>query len=82
MEKIQRDFWWGGGALEKKPHLVKWDIVCLDKRKGGLGVRSLNSLNKALRKWIWRFAKERDAFWREVICGKFGELEGVGALRK
>ncbi|KAL6349617.1 hypothetical protein AAG906_035778 [Vitis piasezkii] len=38
-------------------------------------VRSLNSLNKALRKWIWRFAKEMDAFWREVICGKFGELE-------
>ena len=62
--------------LEKKPHLMKWDIVCLDKRKGGLGVRSLNSLNKALLKWIWRFAKERDAFWREVICGKFGGLEG------
>ena len=33
LEKIQRDFWWGGGALEKKPHLVKWDIVCLNKRK-------------------------------------------------
>ena len=33
LEKIQRDFLWGGGALENKPHLVKWDIVCLDKRK-------------------------------------------------
>ena len=43
----------------------------------GLGVRCFNSLNKALLyKWIWRFAKERDAFWREVICGKFGGLEG------
>ena len=46
--KIQRDFLWGDGALESKPHVVKWDIVCLDKGKGGLGVRHLNSLNKAL----------------------------------
>ncbi|RVX01293.1 hypothetical protein CK203_031217 [Vitis vinifera] len=47
--------------------VVVWD---------GVEERRLNSLNKALCKWIWRFAKERDAFWREVICGKFGELEG------
>ena len=33
LEKIQRDFFWGGGALEKRPHLVKWAIVCLDKKK-------------------------------------------------
>ena len=53
LEKIQRDFLWGYGALESKPHVVKWDIVCLDKRKGGLGVRCLHSLNKTLFcKWI------------------------------
>ncbi|RVW38066.1 putative ribonuclease H protein [Vitis vinifera] len=34
LEKIQRDFLWGGGALERKPHLVNWDTVCMDKRKG------------------------------------------------
>ena len=48
LEKIQMDFLWGGGALERKPHLVKWDAVCLDKRKGGLGVRCLSTLNRAL----------------------------------
>ncbi|KAJ9705360.1 hypothetical protein PVL29_003414 [Vitis rotundifolia] len=47
-EKIQRDFLWGGGTLERKPHLVKWDTICLDKRKGGLGVRRLSTLNRAL----------------------------------
>ena len=35
LEKIQRDFLWGGGALEKKPHLVSWKVVCADKKKGG-----------------------------------------------
>ena len=48
LEKIQRDFLWGGGALERKPHLVNWDTVCMDKRKGGLGVRRLSILNGAL----------------------------------
>ncbi|RVW45101.1 putative ribonuclease H protein [Vitis vinifera] len=37
LEKIQRDFLWGGGTLAHKPHLVKWNLVCLEERKGGLG---------------------------------------------
>ena len=37
LEKIQRDFLWGGGSLKQKPHLVRWSIVCDDKGKGGLG---------------------------------------------
>ena len=32
LEKIQRDFLWGGGALEQKSHLVRWAIVRLDKQ--------------------------------------------------
>ena len=63
--------------MERKPHLVNWDTVCLDKRKGGLGVRRLSILNRALLcKWNWRFANERENFWRHVISRKFGEEEG------
>ena len=54
LEQIKRDFLWGGGALEKKPHLVRWSTVCLDKRKGGLGVKRLAMFDKALIcKWSW-----------------------------
>ncbi|RVW58987.1 hypothetical protein CK203_110732 [Vitis vinifera] len=67
----------GGGALEREPHLVDWSIVCLDKRKGGLGVRNLALLNKALLcKWSCPFAVEREALWRQVVCAKYGEEEG------
>ena len=77
LERIQRDFLWGGGALERMPHLVEWSIVCLDKRKSGLGVRNLALLNKALLcKWSWCFAVEREALWRQVICAKYGKEEG------
>ena len=27
-------------------------------------------------KWGWRFVKEREALWHNVICKKFGEEKG------
>ena len=68
LERIQRDFLWGGGSLDKKRiwHLVKWAIVCSDGKAGGLGVRDLYNLNRALlSKWLWRFANERKFLWRK-----------------
>ena len=77
LEKIQRDFLWGGGELEKKPHLVNWSIVCLEKHNGGLGFKSLHLFNKALlSKWSWRFVKERNPLWKRVIVGKYRMQEG------
>ena len=74
LEQIQRNFLWGGGQMEKKPHLVRWEIVCKDKRSGGLGMKNLGWLNKVLlSKWCWRFATKRGTLWNEVIRGKYGE---------
>ena len=82
LEKIQRDFLWGGGALDKMPHLVNWKICCADKKEDGLGIRNLVALNKALlRKWSWRFAKEREPLWKQVIIDKFGLERGGWCLR-
>ncbi|KAJ9697075.1 hypothetical protein PVL29_009023 [Vitis rotundifolia] len=82
LEKIQRDFLWGGGALERRPHLVKWSLVCLERKKGGLGVRNLAWMNKALLgKWNWRFAIESGALWKQVISGKYGVEEGGWCTR-
>ena len=63
LEQIQRDFLCGCGALECKPHLVKWVFVCLDKRNDGLGVKSISILNKTfLCKWSWCFMNEKGCF--------------------
>ena len=83
LEQIQRNFPWGGGNLERKPHLVRWKLVCLSKKKEGLGVKCLSTLNEALLcKWNWQFANERKALWNQVIKGKYGEERGGWCSRE
>ena len=78
LDKLQRDFLWGGGNTGRKIHLINWKVVCTQKEKGGLGIRRMGLLNKALLgKWIWRFAVEKDVLWKKVIGVKHG-LEGCG----
>ncbi|RVW65755.1 LINE-1 retrotransposable element ORF2 protein [Vitis vinifera] len=65
------------GALEKRPHLVKWAVVCTHKKMGGLGIRNLSILNRALLcKWSWRYAVERDSYWKLIISTKYGVDRG------
>ena len=33
LENFQRDFLWGGGSVERKAHLIKWEMICADKNK-------------------------------------------------
>ncbi|KAL6336249.1 hypothetical protein AAG906_014418 [Vitis piasezkii] len=69
LEKIQRDFLWGGGALEKKPHLVNWGSVYADMRQGGL---ERDSLWKQV--IIDKFGVEKGGngkkvkFWKDLWC--------------
>jgi hypothetical protein len=77
IEKIQRDFLWGGLGEEFKYHLVNWRTICTPLPMGGLGIRQTIPFNQALLgKWLWRFATENTAFWRQVIVSKYGVGNG------
>ena len=70
LEKIQRDFLWGGGNLERKIHLINWNTICSSKDKGGLGICNLSTMNRAiLGKWLWRFVVEVP--WKNLIMLKY-----------
>ena len=52
-------------------------MICSSKEKGGLGVKDLSLVNKALfGKWIWRFTVEDNSFWKDVISIKYLVEEG------
>ena len=77
IDKIQRDFLWGGVGEGVKFHLVNWSQICQPFSFGGLGIRNLRVFNEPLLgKWHWRFGTERTALWRQVIASKYDCLPG------
>jgi hypothetical protein len=73
MEKIQRGFLWGDTEQTRKPHLINWDICCLPKVDGGLGIKSLHQMNEAfLMKILWNMINHPDDLWCKVLYNKYG----------
>ena len=62
---LQRKFLWGEGPDKNKIAWIKWNIVCLPKEKGGLGLKDINTFNLALLgKWRWNlFQHEGHCKW-------------------
>ncbi|RVX05565.1 putative mitochondrial protein [Vitis vinifera] len=57
--------------LERKVYLIKWEVVCTQKEKGGLGIRKIDPLNKALLEFGWRTKEARGTYgvgiWKEIL---------------
>ncbi|GKV05619.1 hypothetical protein SLEP1_g17606 [Rubroshorea leprosula] len=73
LDQIRRRFLWGGTEGGKKINWVKWEVVCKDKKKGGLGVKDLRKFNMALLgKWWGKLVSEEKGLWKKIIFEKYG----------
>ncbi|XP_050277754.1 uncharacterized protein LOC126719217 [Quercus robur] len=69
IEKLQRDFLWGGIGDEPKFHLVKWAIVCTPIASGGLGIRKgWHTFSRHILYDIGDGSSVK--FWRDRWCGE------------
>ncbi|KAL6565665.1 hypothetical protein OROHE_004720 [Orobanche hederae] len=76
LKSLMNQFLWGANEGEKRVTWVGWDKVCKSEKEGGLGVKNLGRLNKALlSKWVWKFLRDRDCLWVRVVNSRFGDLE-------
>ncbi|GKU94200.1 hypothetical protein SLEP1_g7726 [Rubroshorea leprosula] len=77
--RTQRNFLWGGTGSIKKISWVRWEDVCRDKAKGGLGVPDLQRKNWAMiGKWWYRLGDEVESLWKRVVREKYyGDREEV-----
>ncbi|GKV51347.1 hypothetical protein SLEP1_g58014 [Rubroshorea leprosula] len=76
LDKIRRNFLWGGGEGKRKVNWVSWDNVCKNKALGGLGVKDLRKFNLALLgKWWSRLASGEEGLLYNIINHKYGSLE-------
>jgi hypothetical protein len=71
LTKIIRKFFWGGNSEKRKYHLVKWDLVCKPRQKGGLGIKNLQLFNQCLLcKWWWKLETE-EGLWQSLVKAKY-----------
>lgn len=74
IERTICKFLWDAANGDKKHHWVGLKSVCKPLSQGGLGVRRLKPLNRALlMKWWWRLGKENNALWAKIIHEKYGD---------
>ncbi|KAJ0946971.1 putative RNA-directed DNA polymerase [Helianthus annuus] len=68
LEKIRRDFIWGKSINGHKIRWIKWDLLMLARKIGGMGLGNVQSFNYAmLTKWWWRLKAFPNHLWAEVV---------------
>ncbi|GKV25367.1 hypothetical protein SLEP1_g34816 [Rubroshorea leprosula] len=77
LDKIRRNFLWGGVGEGRKIAWVAWERVCCEKKEGGLGVKNLRWFNMALLgKWWGRLIGGDKGLWSRVLLEKYGGKGG------
>ncbi|GJW57424.1 SPX and EXS domain-containing protein [Tanacetum coccineum] len=64
LEQVIRGFLWCQGEMKRGKAKVAWEVVCLPKKEGGLGIRRLEVFNKALiSSHIWSIITNKESLW-------------------
>lgn len=83
MNRIPRQFFWRGVDNKYKIHTVSCETVCASKEKGGLRIRDMQTMNRALlHKWHWRFARNSNDLLKVVLSDKYVSTKGKWSTKR
>ena len=72
VNKLCRNFLWGGEGEYRREPYVSWDAVCLPRKKGGLGIKNLDKWNVAsIAKLVWAISLKKDILWVRWVHGRY-----------
>lgn len=84
LDKQRRTFLWQGGrrkGQKKKYHLIKWEIICKSKDKGGLGIKDIKKMNVSLlTKWWWKL-ETQSGLWQDIVNAKYMQGMTVSSVK-
>ncbi|GKB24098.1 putative reverse transcriptase domain, reverse transcriptase zinc-binding domain protein [Tanacetum coccineum] len=64
IQQLIRGFLWCNGEYKRGKAKVAWDDICLPKKEGGLGLRSLEVFNLSLMTTqIWNIVSNKESLW-------------------
>ncbi|XP_026433407.1 uncharacterized protein LOC113330811 [Papaver somniferum] len=70
VERAIRNFLWSGDAEKRKYFTVLYDDLCLSKRKGGLGIKKLNDVNRVMLMKLWISIRDSNKIWAIFLRAK------------
>ncbi|XP_026433401.1 uncharacterized protein LOC113330803 [Papaver somniferum] len=77
VERAIRNFLWSGDAEKRKFFTVLYDNLCCSRREGGLGLRRLIDVNKAMLMMLWISIRDSYKTWERFLRAKYFKLNGV-----
>nr|KYP56435.1 Putative ribonuclease H protein At1g65750 family [Cajanus cajan] len=78
VDKLCRSFLWGDSPTSRKIHAISWKTICMPKDQGGLGLRSMRTVNNSfMMKNGWSLITEPNKLWVKVIRSKYKCQEGA-----
>lgn len=80
LNKQSRTFFWQGGGQRRKYHIVRWEVICKSKKKGGLRVKDIWKNLCLLCKWWWRLDNE-SGLWQDIVKTKYLKNELISSVQ-
>nr|GEV90679.1 hypothetical protein [Tanacetum cinerariifolium] len=80
-KQIMRGFLWSQDNTSRGKVKVAWDVVCIPKQEGGIGIRRLDHFNKALMvSHVWKLLSLKESLWVKMTFMWFDKWCVAGPL--